>query len=333
MGVTQTGMQARPAITALPTRHRVARLATLAVPGIASGAVLLWLAPDCVVRGPFGMLDPFVRYWWFDNIQEGLPVWRQPFDLILVTFALPIVGMAGSFLSLRRADGERRTAWRMMIALQSGAFVLALLVLRVGGTANALAIPGAAALITMALHRARRIKAVLPRILATLGAFVLAAPSILYVIVMVVLPVHRSPGAPAVAAKPTCTYSEDVGALAQLPPARLFAPLDIGPELLMRTRHTAVASGYHRNNDRMHLVMATFMGSPDAARRAVAETGASYVVGCPGLGETALYAKAAPNGFWARLERGERFDWLQPVPIRGSPVLAWRVLPGAPPHR
>jgi hypothetical protein len=94
-----------------------------------------------------------------------------------------------------------------------------------------------------------------------------------------------------------------------------------------------VASGYHRNNARMHLVMAAFMGSPDAARRAIAESGATYVVGCPGLGETILYDNAAPKGFWARLERGERFDWLQPVPIRGSPVRAWRVLPGAPPHR
>ena len=57
------------------------------------------------------------------------------------------------------------------------------------------------------------------------------------------------------------------------------------------------------------------------------------VVGCPGSSETDLYDEAAPNGFWARLERGERFGWLTPVRVPGSPVLAWRVthLPEAPP--
>ena len=321
------------AITALPARNRIARLASLAVPGIASGAVLIWLAPDCIVRGPFGMLDPFIRRWWFDNIPEGLPIWQQPPHLIFLTLAMPVVGMIGSVLALRRADDDRRQAWRMTIALQGLAFALALMVLRAGGTANALAVPGAAALVTMALHRARAIDAVLPRALATLGAYVLAAPSVIFLSIMVLWPANGSAKSAAAPIRPECAAGADVGALAELPPARLFAPLDTGPELLLRTRHEAVASGYHRNNDRMHLVMATFMGSPDAARRAVAATGASYVVGCPGLSETMLYDKVAPNGFWARLERGERFDWLQPVPIRGSPVLAWRVLPEAPPRR
>ncbi|MBN8815783.1 MAG: hypothetical protein J0J06_10080 [Sphingomonas sp.] len=321
------------AITALPMRTYRWRLTMLAVPGVASGVVLLWLAPDCVVRGPFGMLDPFVRHWWFDNISEGLPVWRQSPSFALTTLALPVVGMIGAILSLRRAEADRRSAWRMMIALQGCAFVLALLVMRGGGSANALAIPGAAGLVAMALERARKIEPVLPRILAMLGAFVLAAPSTFYIAALVLLPEHRATVSAAAMARPVCTVDSDVGALGQLPPSRLFAPIDVGPELLMRTRHEAVAGGYHRNNNRMHLVMAAFMGRPDDARRAIAATGSAYVVGCPGLGETELYAKAAPNGFWARLERGERFDWLQPVPIKGSPVLAWRVLPGTPPRR
>ena len=321
-------------ITALPLRSRIGRLATLAVPGIASGAVAIWLAPDCVLGGPFAMLDPFVRQWWFDNVPEGLPIWRQPFNVIVPTYALPVIGMIGSVLALRRADEERRDAWRMTIALQGCALLLALLVLRAGGTANALAIPGAAVLATAALERARRIDAVVPRILATLGTYVLIAPSIIFLAVMVLWPAQEALAGPVAAGiRPACTSGDDVGALAELPRARLFAPLDIGPELLLRTRHEAISSGYHRNNAGMHLVMAAFMGNADDARRAVAATGATYVVGCPGTSETSLYDDVAPNGLWARLERGERFDWLQPVPIRGSPVLAWRVLPGAPPHR
>jgi hypothetical protein len=43
-----------------------------------------------------------------------------------------------------------------------------------------------------------------------------------------------------------------------------------------------------------------------------------------------MYKAISPNGLWAQLERGTRFDWLQPVPIAGSPVLVWRVID--PPH-
>lgn len=55
-------------------------------------------------------------------------------------------------------------------------------------------------------------------------------------------------------------------------------------------------------------------------------SGADYVAGCPGANETEIYKAEAPPGFWARLERGERFDWLQPVRIPGSPVLVWKVV-------
>ena len=76
----------------------------------------------------------------------------------------------------------------------------------------------------------------------------------------------------------------------------------------------------------MRRVLATFLAPPDAARATILASGADYVVGCPGTNEMELYKATAPNGLWARLERGEHFAWLQPVPVAGSPVLAWKVV-------
>ena len=69
-----------------------------------------------------------------------------------------------------------------------------------------------------------------------------------------------------------------------------------------------------------------FLAPPARARRLVLASGADYVVGCPGENETRRYVQLSPHGLWARLERGERVDWLEPVPT-GSAALAWRVIP------
>jgi hypothetical protein len=128
-----------------------------------------------------------------------------------------------------------------------------------------------------------------------------------------------------------CHHGREVADLGRLPPALMFAPLDITPDLLAWTEHRAIGSGYHRNDAAIHRVMATFMADPNSARASVMASGARYVAGCPGENETELYKKNAPNGLWSRLERGDRFDWLQRVPIPGSPVLVWRVI--TPPSR
>jgi hypothetical protein len=105
----------------------------------------------------------------------------------------------------------------------------------------------------------------------------------------------------------------------------LFAPIDIAPDIIVATHQRAIASGHHRNMAAMHDIIAAFTGTPEDAYKLITAHGAHYVVVCPGLNEPELYREAAPNGFWARLERGERFQWLEPVPIQGSPVLVWKL--------
>ncbi|UIJ45303.1 hypothetical protein LZK98_20050 [Sphingomonas cannabina] len=308
----------------VPARSLVARLALLTLAGGAALAALVGMAPDCV-RGPFASLDPLVYRFWYQNVSEGLPIWQQTLAWALMTAGFPVVGLMGTILARRGAAGPERVRWTMMLGLASASFALSLLVIRTGATANALALPGGAWLLHAMLVRARAVRSLLPRIAATAGALVAAAPGLA---AGGLFDLRASPVTFPVAplTRPPCTHSQEMADLAQLPPSLLFAPIDATPALIGWTSHRAIAGGYHRNVAAMHRVIATFIADPEEAHRSVLASGARYVVGCPGENETEIYKSAAPNGFWAQLERGERFDWLEPVPIAHSPVLAWRVV-------
>lgn len=311
----------------VPRTGVLARLVMLAVAGAAALAVLMVNAPLCT-KGPFATLDPLVYNLWYRNVSEGLPLWDQVLPWALMTASFPIVGLVGGVLAWRASVGEDRARWTMLLALAALSFALSILIIRTGATANALALPGGAWLLHALLTRARAVPGTAMRTLATAGAFLAATPGLIASALFGMPVSATTPADPQISAMPVppCYQGHEIADLAALPRSTLFAPLDVSPSLLAWTPHKAIGSGYHRNAQAIHRVLATFLGSPEAARASVLASNADYVVGCPGANETEIYKSAAPQGFWARLERGERFDWLQPVHIPGSPVLAWKVV-------
>jgi hypothetical protein len=307
-----------------PRAATLARLAMLGVAGGAALAILLVRAPQCTA-GPFATLDPLTYDFWYRNVSEGMPVWDQVLPWALMTVGLPIVGLIGGVLAWRQARGEERTRWMLWLALAGLSFALSIVVIRTGATANALALPGAAWLLYAMLTRARAVPSPITRTLATAGALLLATPGLA---VSAVFGLSGATGAvqTAAIAVPPCDRAREMADLVALPKSRIFAPVDISPALLAWTPHEAIGAGYHRNSPAIHRVLATFLGTPEFARASVLASGSDYVAGCPGSNETELYKERAPGGFWARLERGERFDWLQPVTIPGSPALVWKVI-------
>lgn len=306
----------------------VLRMGALGLAGAATIAVLLSLAPECVA-GPFAQLDPLTRHLWYERVSEGRPLWEQLPSLAVMTIGLPLLGLIGSFLVFRRTVGEARTRWLLLIGAQLAATLLAALVMRAGATANAFALPGAAWVLGALLVRARAVPFVFKRIAATAGALLLVSPGLVAAMTLGLRETHAGETAHQrykVAGRAACTSSVDARAVGRITPGLLFASIDIAPDIVAATHHRAVASGYHRNMAAMHDVMAAFTGTPEAARTLIHHYGANYVVVCPGLNEPELYRQQSPDGFWARLERGERFVWLQPVVVTGSPVLVWRVV-------
>ncbi len=317
----------------IPRLPFMARLTMLAVAGVGALATLMLIAPACTA-GPFASLDPFVRKFWYENVSEGMPVWTQVPFWAVMTIGFPITGLIGGAFAWRASTGEDRRHWTMLLALSSSTFLLSLLVIRTGATANALALPGGAWALSAMLTRARTIPAPLKRVAATAGALMAATPALLVGALLgnpdraadMPSPTVTSASASARIQRQPCDHGHEISDLSALPAAKLFAPVDLTPELLATTSHRAVAAGYHRNLAALHRTMATYMADPEIAHRWVLESGADYIVGCPGTNETEMYKHFAPNGLWARLEKGEKLYWLQPVQIAASPVLAWRVI-------
>lgn len=304
------------------------RLGALAAAGAAALAVLLRAAPECV-GGPFAQLEPLVRTYWYEKVSEGLPLWEQTPGWAAMTIGLPITGLIGSVLALRGAEGEARARWGFVLAALIAATALALLVQRSGATANAFALPGAAWAVQAMLVRARAISSTALRVPALAGALLAGSPG-LAAVALFGLPqteVSRAAQARAVSTgRPACIDGSEariVGSV--LPPSRLFLPLDIAPDVIRATPHSGIASGHHRNHAAMRDVISAFLGTPENARRLMARTRAAYLVVCPGMNEPELYRATSPHGFWARLDAGERFDWLEPVAVPGSPVRVWHI--------
>ena len=85
-----------------------------------------------------------------------------------------------------------------------------------------------------------------------------------------------------------CLSADRLRFLAALPRATLFAPLDIGPFLLLRTPHNVVATNHHRNEHAMAKVLRAFRSTEGEARKIIASTSADYVAYCPQRAEVGI---------------------------------------------
>lgn len=323
------------AVTAADRASVLARIAALGVAGAATAATLLIVSPACLA-GPFATLPPLVHDIWYVNVSEGRPLWEQDASWAAMTIGLPIVGLFGTWRGWRDAQGAARLRWAMLLALVAVSFAIAVMVNRAGATANALAIPGAAALLLAMLTRARALPGFAARLAATVAALLVVSPGQAAALALML---GKAAGADHAGVdgsgvhRASCDRVGDVRVIGRLPAGIVFAPIDIAPDIIATTHHRSVAGGYHRAPAALATVIEGFTGAPEQARGVILASGAAYLAACPGLNETDIYRRQFPSGLWARLERGERFDWLQPI-ATGNAALAWRIirpLPSATP--
>jgi hypothetical protein len=291
------------------------RASSVALAAGATLAAFLVTGTRCFA-GPFDMLDPVVYRFWYLGVVEGLPIWRQDAETALIVILPAAVGSVGSVAAAwRERDRARRADWISLAVLGTGALGLAVLVMRTGFVAHLLAMPGATWLAAAAFGRARALRTASLRIPATIVSVMLLFP-------FVVAPLTSAawPGAAPGQAQVTIVHlggSRDVAALEQIPPATLFAPIDMGPSILLRTRHAVVATAHHRNAQGMKVIIDAFLAAPEDARAIVLRSSATYLVVAP-MGETDRYRAEAPHGLAAQLLDGRCPAWLTPMSV---PVL------------
>jgi len=309
----------------LPGQNRAAgRFASLIPIGLAAGAAIVLQLGACAVD-PFAGVDPVLRHFWLDNIVEGQPITRQlPSIAAMLLWTILLLAL-GARMALRQAKRlEQRERWAFLALFALAAAGMSLLVLRAALAAQLLVIPFAAVMLMHYLPRARALKRVGPRIAATLACIGLATP---VVATAVVKPFDRS-SAPAASASTATTPGGacDLERLNALARAKLFAPFDLGPEILARTPHSVVMGPYHRNQAKMREIFDAFAGPLGNARAIIRANGTGYLVACTDQARLAVYADTGEGNLADRLIAGRVPDWLEPVAgFERGPLRVYRV--------
>ena len=300
---------------------------TLALSMAASGglgiATLLLLAPTCTA-GPFVMLDPLVQQYWYANVREGMPVWRQDLDVALRLVVPPLAGLVAAIRLWQSSQGWLRRFWFEYALIAAGALALGLVVSRSSGFAAAVAAVPLGWMLRDWHRKARSMRPGGGRFALLAGAILLIMPDLP---VKAARLVTSSPAVSPPAAQRACDITTAGPALRRLgPSATIFAPIDIGPMVLLHSAHKVVATAHHRAPQALHDVIAGFVASPEAAEAIIRARGANHIALCPALAEVAIYREAAPKGLAAALVNGKTPAWLRPVPMpQESGLLVWEV--------
>jgi hypothetical protein len=103
----------------------------------------------------------------------------------------------------------------------------------------------------------------------------------------------------------------------RMAPQTILAFMDIGPELLYRTRHRVIGTPYHRNGDGIfdgHRMLAT--GDLAEARALAEQRRVDLILLCQSSAERAFYAAAeGEENLYALLDRGTPPGWLSAVEL------------------
>jgi hypothetical protein len=305
------------------------RLAVAGAAGAVAVSLLGWLEPICF-SGAFADLDPVVRDYWYSNITEGLPVWRQDLDLAVSLITPLVVALVALYASFRIVAVEQRKALRMIGFFLVYASLLSFLVVRTISVATAFTIVPAA-LCLAAVAKTYPAEPKFWRRMALVGvALILMVSSVIAGTIIVSLgdetTDQQSKAEPKREARNrSCKAVRSVTALGALPKANMVAPFDMGPAVLMTTSHAVLASNHHRNRTGMRDQIDIFRLSPAKAKAILMRRSINYLITCPGEAEMENYAERAPDGLWAQLDKGETPDWLEYQGTYGKGIKVWRV--------
>jgi len=313
-------------LAALAPRRWPLALGVLGATGVATLALYFTAAPQCR-GGAFVALDPMIKKYWYENIAEGMPFWHSPLPAAVELVGVPLVGLFCIVLLWRSAkSAEERAWWRDHGLVLAGALLIGAMLARASATACGIAAVPTAAVILRLITALRGVPP-MRRIAGYLGIMVLLMPPLPVMVVVRLATLYT--GNAAYSRMPTltqCRYDAATRALNALPATDMFLPLDIGPDILVRTHQRAVATGHHRGAAGMHDVMTAFLAKPDEAHAIILRRHATLIAVCPDTAEPANYKYYAPNGFMAQLLRGQTPSWLEPVNLApGSHMLFWRV--------
>lgn len=319
------------ALAWLDPASRWVRLALAAAAGAAIAGGFALLFPQCLGR-PEQASPELVRNW-LDNVREAKPVYSHPFAQAFPIVTLPLIGLLGAIVAVKRAIDARApnmVGWAAVALFILFACLMLLWQTRAGPGAQLLAVPGAVALMWVAVPLMLGSGSVLVRVFGTAAVVLFASGAFS----ALSLPYLNAGGAPDKRTQTIniagnrCPRFAALAPLDRYPPAIVFSFVDLGPRIIVVTHHKAIAGPYHRNGEAILDVQHAFTGSPEQFRAIAAKHQATMLLVCPNLPESTIYRARNPDGFYGRLARGETFAFLTPLPLpKGSPLRLFRIAP------
>ena len=308
-----------------------ARFAVASIGAAAALAIFAMTGRPCLTGDPFAALGETAYRLWYLQVMEGRPIWEQARSMMGLILLPPLVGLVATILAARAApQGEARARWIVVALLLMGATAVAVMVMRAMSVAHVLALPGTAWLTLRLFQRAQQQRSASLRVIGSSAVALLTPAALCALWIAVTTPGEKSSNS---ASTPSvdCRGTATIASLRHLPPSTLFAPLDMGPDILIRTRHSVIGTAHHRNAAGITAVVEGFTAPPGKAHAIIARLnggkGPDYLIACPGLNEFDHYAKEHRASLAAALDRGAVPSWLQRVPIRGNtPLRVYRIM-------
>jgi hypothetical protein len=299
-----------------------ARWSAVAAAGALALAIYLLLDPACV-SGPFGSVDPRLKPFWFDHIQE-LASWpvlygrdRAAAVGCMVLYVLD--GLAVAWLLWR----ERRTrdpATLLLCALLLLAVVTSLKAYRMQDYASWFGAPAIAAAVAGLMQRYAK-----GRLVPLLVGAIVLAPSSLGAVAIVATAAPQSRIAKAVKGDAPgdddrCADAASYARLARLPRGLVLGEVDLGSYVLAYTPHSALSAPYHRMNWGIWTAHDA-LASPEAQAEAkVHALKATYVADC-----TTHRLRIPPGGLGRDLRNGRVPPWLNRLSAPGEVLQVYAV--------
>ncbi len=300
---------------------RLALLFGVAVSGL---ALVAGVFPRCA-GGPLSGLDPEVRYW-FDRVSEARSLAELFADTpgTAVAYALlPALGLAFAGWRLWPAPWREPRLAAAAVLLAATAGTMAWQVRGAGGAGltTALVLTPLAATVDL---RARRLRPLAARVLMRLGLPAAMAMTIYGPVAAVRAVADAQPERDA-----ACDLGPVLGALTDpaglgARPRNVAAPIDLGPRVLLQTRHRVLAAPYHRNVRGLVDNRAIFTGDPARAFGVVRRRSVEAVMYCGPSGGAAGGDLTTLGGL---LAADRPPAWLERV-AAGEGIRLYRVLEG-----
>jgi hypothetical protein len=240
----------------------VGRIVALSLVALGALVAIAMVSPECL--SPYAAVDPRLARSWLAGVGEAQGLFAADPRWAIAYTGLLVVAIA---CALKIEPSDPRPERRLLLGVAIASLALAIFQIRGAYGGVAVAIP----LLAEVIARARR-----HGIIAALGARILTA-GILYPIAATALPVAE-PSMPT-----PCDTRAARAMLRHLPPARVLAPIDMGPWLISATPHHALAGPYHRNTAG-NLAVERFANASASERAQIAGSlRIDYWVGCQPL--------------------------------------------------